>query len=277
LPGLLDPLHRAAEAASEAGDFEYACISEGLRGAMMAITGCRLPEFERAMTQLSWTQWFYAVSVAHANASRIYSVLKTETDLKQALMEVRSAHERTPDLYLYISIHIITVHLVLGEFEGAFEEAERVREPMFCAHLGTHIADFVFLHGWAAASVARTARGARRRAARRTFRRSLAALRRWAHPGSDFVHMHQLLNAEHLRLRGDVRGALAVYAKGAGHAREHGHRHHAALAHERRAELLIAMGRKTEARTSLREAVALYAEWGATVKVASLASDLSDG
>jgi hypothetical protein len=238
---------------------------------MMPIVGCPLPEFDQLISRLAWAQWSYAMSVAHTTASRLYSVLRTRSDLQQAVSEVSSAHAGTQDLYLYMSIHILTVHLMLGDCARAFEEAERVREPMFRAQIGTHIADFSFLRGWAAARALPGSHGAQRRAARRALRQSLRALREWACPGSDFVHMYQLLSAERLRLRGNARAAALAYGRGASEAREHGHRHHAAMAHERRAELLFELGRATEARGSLRQAIDLYEEWGAPVKVAAIA------
>jgi tetratricopeptide (TPR) repeat protein len=269
---ILEPLRRVSEIAAEAGDFEYACLAEGIRGAMMPIIGCPLPEFEQTLGRLAWTQWSYAMSVAHSTASRVYSVLRTGVDLQQAIRDVMSAHEVTQDLYLYMSIHILYVRLIMGDHDHAFEEAERVREPMFRVQIGTHIADYVFLRGWAAAAVLRKSTGIHLRSARRALRDSLRTLRRWAHPGSDFVHMHQLLNAESMRLRGKSSPALAAYAKAAITAREHGHRHQAAMAHERRAELLRELRRDPEASASLRQAIELYEEWGAPVKVAALAA-----
>jgi SAM-dependent methyltransferase len=87
----------------------------------------------------------------------------------------------------------------------------------------------------------------RRRAARRALRHSLRDLRRWGHPGSDFVHMLQLLEAHRLRSRGEAHAALALYAKAADAALVHKHRHNAALAHEARAELLEELGRSVRA------------------------------
>jgi hypothetical protein len=164
---------------------------------------------------------------------------------------------------------------VLGEHDRVYDTAESICAQAYRAQIGTQIADFAFLRGWAAAAVARSGSGARRRAARKALRRSLRDLRGWAHPGSDFVHMFLLLEAERLRSRGEAHAALALYAKGASEAVAHKHLHQAALAHEARAELLLELRRATEARSSLRQAMTLYEEWGAATKVKRLAARLA--
>ena len=49
-------------------------------------------------------------------------------------------------------------------------------------------------------------------------------------------------------------------------ARQKSFAHHAALASERRARMLAEQRREIEAAAAFREAVALYAAWGATPK-----------
>ena len=89
--------------------------------------------------------------------------------------------------------------------------------------------------------------------------------------------MATLLEAEHARLRGRHGVARSAFERAAHGAREQQFPHHAALAHERRASLLQALRRETEASTALREATALYGEWGATAKVPLLEQRLARG
>jgi len=274
---LLEPLQRVGEAASEAGDFEYACLTEAIRGGLVAMIGAPLSDFEEMIDRTTFTQWAYAMSVPYAMGARVFAVLRTGEDVEQVLSELHSAYDAAQDVFVHLIAHLLLllVLLVLDDFERAFDEAERLHEPMSRVQLGTHVADFEFLRGVAAARRAGASTGARRRAARRVLRQSVRALRRWAVPGSDFVHMHQLLRAETLRLRGDARAALSVYVAGTNLAQTHEHRHHAALAHERRASLLLELGRATEARSALRQAMALYEEWGTPVKAKRIAHRLA--
>jgi hypothetical protein len=98
----------------------------------------------------------------------------------------------------------------------------------------------------------------------------LRRLRRWAKHGPDFVHMASFLEAELARLAGDESRARALYDAAAQRALEQRFVHHAALAHERRASMLVGLRRETEASASLARAVALYREWGAEPKAQQL-------
>jgi hypothetical protein len=273
---LIEPLRRVSLLASEEGDFEYACLSDALRLTLMSFIGVPIPEQQREREEVGWTSWAYALSTARSLGSRVFGMLIEGAAVDEALSEISRAPS-APEVQLYTTIQALLVLAVLGEHERAYDRAESVSAQAYRAQIGTQIADFCFLRGWAAGAVARNASGARRRAARRALKQSLRDLRRWAHPGSDFVHMLQLLEAHRLRSRGKAHAALALYAKAADEALVHKHRHTAALAHEARAELLEELGRSTEARASLRRAMAVYEEWGAPVKVRALGSRLAAG
>lgn len=272
---LVDPLRKVSARASEEGDFEYACLSDALRVTLMAFSGYSIPEFKREREQVAWTNWAYAIGSAHALGSRVFTVLSEGANLDQVLGEIARA-ESAAELQVYTRLQMMIVLVVLGEHARAFAAAEDIRVQAYRAQIGTQIVDFSFLRGWAAAAYARSAAGAARAAARRALKESLRDLRRWSPAGSDFVHMHRLLEAERLRSRGEVAPTLALYVRAAGEALDHGHRHHAALAHEARAELLADQRRSSEARTSLRQAMMLYEEWGAVTKAERLAARLAE-
>jgi hypothetical protein len=83
-------------------------------------------------------------------------------------------------------------------------------------------------------------------------------------------HTHVAMQAEWKRLQGRDREALALYVRASDAAAKHGYRHHAALLHERRAALLVALARANEASAARSRAAAYYEEWNAGVKVEQL-------
>lgn len=131
----------------------------------------------------------------------------------------------------------------------------------------------MFYRGLAAAALAQASRRGRGWRHVRELRRSRRYLERRLEGGSDFVHMAVLLQAETARLARDFTRARVVYEQASQRARQPGFPYHAALAHERRASMLVAIRRETEAADAMKEALALYGEWGADGKVALLAGE----
>ena len=83
--------------------------------------------------------------------------------------------------------------------------------------------------------------------------------------------MATLAHAERLRTLGQTAHAHELYAGAASRADTCGYVHHAALAHERRAELLDALGRTADAAEARAQALERYRAWGAEAKVRALA------
>jgi hypothetical protein len=108
----------------------------------------------------------------------------------------------------------------------------------------------------------------------RTRRRALARCLRWlrehAHH-AELEHFVLLVEAESARLGPMPHIAVLLYAQGAQRALDRGFLHHAAIAHERRAVLLLALDRTRESEAARARAVRCYREWGATAKVRELA------
>ncbi len=164
----------------------------------------------------------------------------------------------------------LLVLCVYGRHDLAFCQSEALGERLFRISPFVHVADHTFLRGLAAAALASAARGATRRTYVRAVGQSLRRLRRWARGGPDFVHMALVLEAERARLRGRFERARSLYAQSALQARKQGFPHHAALVHERHADLLVALRRDSEASAALRDAAALYREWGAQPRADAL-------
>jgi hypothetical protein len=132
-------------------------------------------------------------------------------------------------------------------------------------------ADICLYRGLAASASAAASRGRSRRRHMRTLRRNAKSVRGFAAHGPDFEHMVSLLSAEIYTLRGRRASAVALYQQSALRAERLGYIHHAAIAHERRADVLFAGRRETQAREALRDAARRYHAWGAHAKVQQLA------
>jgi hypothetical protein len=160
---------------------------------------------------------------------------------------------------------------LLGCQREAFATSERIASWISDAGAASsQVVDFTFFRGVLAAQLATQARGGARRRQARLLRSCLRRVRVWARIGPDFAHMVQTLEAERMRLRRHPQAALARYAQAIERASQQGYVHHAAFLHERRAYLLTHLRRSTEAAGALRQATALYEEWGAHGKAEAL-------
>jgi tetratricopeptide (TPR) repeat protein len=175
----------------------------------------------------------------------------------------------------YIRTHWLFVLCVLGRYDLAFAQSEALGERLFRIVPFVHVADHTLHRGLAAAELALHAGGRSRRRYVRALRESLRRMRRWADSGPDFVHMQTVLEAELARLSSRFEAARKLYQRAVVRAREQRFPNHAALIQERHARLLLALRRDSEAELALREAAALYHEWGALPKVDALVRELN--
>jgi len=164
----------------------------------------------------------------------------------------------------------IQVLCVQGRFDLAFAQSERTIGFLFRGSPFVHVVDHMFYRGLAAAALAGSARGWKRRRYHRELSRSLRHVARHVAGGPDFSHMATFLRAEDARLRHDFTRARNAYEQAALRARQQTFPHHCALARERLAQMLLALRRETEAGEALREAIAAYREWGADAKAQAL-------
>jgi histidine kinase len=271
---ILQKLAQLSEAFLELGDREYTAHSQMLRAQFMALVGEPLGivtrEFERAVTM--------AINDRRHSGqlcARPYDFLGVEAPapdvLSKELADLRALLGRSPHLAGHVSVHWLAVLSLLGRFDDAHALAEQVGPLIFEVNaLGTHVADALLFQGMTAAVMVR--RGIKR--SRKVLRSCLRDLQRFARHGSDFAHMALLLEAEAAALRRSPDLALDLYQKSAERALRQEYRHHAALAHERHARLLIHVRRYTTAARELRHAASLYEEWGAAAKVPLLLREM---
>ena len=261
-------LNRVAESAREIGDLEFAHYARFLRMFFLALAGDPVAEVNEHLKLLvvdvrSSPHW-------HPEAERcrgVYALLAENpapVDLERTLCAKPEA-----EAAIYSRTLRLLVLCVFGRHDLAFEQGERDSETLLLNTPWVHTVDHTFYRGLSAAVLAGSARGKARRLYRQTLKSCRHVLQRWARGGPDFAHMVSLHAAEHARLAGDRAKAQLLYEQAAQRGRET-FPHHAALAHERRAELLASARRQTEAGAARREALALYREWGALGKVALL-------
>jgi len=135
-----------------------------------------------------------------------------------------------------------------------------------------HVAHHLLYRGIAAAQLAETTR---RRSYGRALRRMVKQLESWATFGPDYPHMLLLLQAEQARVAQRVDRANSLYEQAARGALAQEFVHHAALAKERRSELLLQSRRTTDGQQARQQAIELYERWGALPKVQELDAPLA--
>jgi len=267
---------RIAELALEGGDRHHAYYIWLLRSCFCALAGDPLAQVESRWDELAETERRWRLTSGEASLLRqpfdvlrgaSYEPDRVLAELEQSRARV-SPHAR--HLLPYLATFWMQTLSVIGRFDVALEQADSVSQTISVLIPWVHTADFTFYRGLAAAAVADTRRGWRRRSLRAITRSCARELRRIAAHGPDFPHMQWFLEAELLRLSGKLERARQAYERAAHRARKQEFVHHAALACERRAAVLARLNRQTERSASLREAAALYRAWGAEPKARAL-------
>jgi histidine kinase len=272
----LAALGEVAERAREVGDREFAIYAQFLPLIYRALAGDPIAPTEAALRELA--HGLVLGQHNHLESERChlaYRLLAQDDGDARIEAELASSdawiaeHPHSTDPY--IRTLWMLVLCVYGRYDLAFAQSQALGKRLFEVVPFVHIVDHTFYRGLAAAVLAGTARGAARRRYLRALRVALRKLKRWSRSGPDFVHMLEFLQAERAQLRGNIRGARGHYERTVQRARQQAFVHHAALAHERRGQLMLRLHRETECAAELREALALYRDWGAGTKMRSLA------
>jgi len=268
---VLSPMARVAEAIREVGDPEYFQYTRFLLGLYRALVGDLIEDVEPQLRQimdrsLPNRPWYVEGRGCH-----------TAYQLLESLPEVTGLRDKVTESYLeirgdatYMSTTWMLVLCFFGDHEAAFEESERFSTRLHLALPFVHVADHTFYRGIAAGRLASEDSRNTRRKYRTTLVECLRRFRSWARGGPDFVHMQTFLAAELARIDGRTVRALALYEQAARTAETQNFPHHAALAHEYRAQLLESARRGMSARHARSEAARLYQRWGAYAKANQL-------
>ena len=276
----LAPVERIAQRADEMGDREFAYYARLNCYNPLALAGDPVGPCEQNLRKVAEAAR-RASLLCPEEGERMHAVYRLLLlELSNAELERHVAdsdawiasHPSSADPFIRtLWLLVLCVH---GRHDLAFGQSEALGERLFRISPFVHVADHTFLRGLAAAALAARAPRAQRRTFVRAVHQSLRRLRRWARGGPDFVHMALVLEAERARLRGRQDAARKLHVQAALHARTQGFSHHAALVHERHADLLLALRRYSDASAALRDAAVLYREWGALPKANALAAGL---
>jgi predicted ATPase len=268
------PLRRTFDEALEVGDSEYAYYSAYLCASYQALSGVALEEVLSELKRLGeFARRWSSMSAERAAALlALYRLLVHPpagalSDQLKPILEPLAEWDRAA-----MAPHVLLALLVCSQFEAAFQEAQRMEQRIDdCTGSSPATADFHLLRGIAAAELAASApvRSSRRRY-RATLRASYSKVRLYARRGPDYVHYRQMLEAECARLAGKSSQALALYDQAARRAEQQQYPHHAGLARERRAGLLIHLRQHSSAVLDLRRARTAYERWGCARKLAQM-------
>ncbi len=265
-----------AEELREVGDIQDATNAHYLSSRYLALSGACIPAvleaFRALPTRLDSDPSGHAESLSEPYLRLSNPALGIDQPM---LDRVQAALARPSSYASQLAADWLACLCYWGDPRAALRISEPVR-ALVLERLSTssHVADYMFFRGVAAAMLVGTARGRARMGFQRELRASLRQLRIWARHGPDFVHMAQLLEAERARLRGAAERALSLYWKTAERASSNGYQNHLALVYERQAILLREGHRYSQAEEALRNASEAYAAWGAHCKVIQLRTRL---
>ncbi len=268
------------------GDFEYGSYNGIQCGKHMVLSGYQLDEsvrFQNRVCELIrhlhmdyhldfafiWRQVALNLSGQAEDSEVLRSDEYDAQKLGQQLIE-----QDSPFLAFNVLASQTMFAVILGDDERALQAAARA-EPLSFAVAGmAEQAQQVFFHAMAllqrADQVPRSERLARLRKVTRLQRR----LRFWAeHAPANFAHKADLVAAEWCRVRKDPLRAFRYFEQAARGARKYAYLSDSALIAERYGEYLLSLGHKITAKALLSEAIDLYEDWGAHLKVQRLVSN----
>jgi predicted ATPase/HPt (histidine-containing phosphotransfer) domain-containing protein/two-component sensor histidine kinase len=259
-----------ARACEEAGDLEYASFSVHTRMNMLWTAGENLRTL-REDAREAWRrcgQWgFDDVASVERQTVELVDLLMGERELPEAdpiSLGPLGGREAKAPLYQGTARGLSVLYL-LGRYEDAFRFAEATRDMPKVMPGQVTIPEHQFFHAMAAARLASSKEdGARYLRAFARLKKAVATHARKC-PDNNMQRLH-LLDAEEARLAGKRDKAIVAYGEAAAHALRHGMPQIVALAHERRGELLLAMGLHEEGELFLAQAYEGYRSWGAHAK-----------
>jgi hypothetical protein len=276
----LVPLARISEDALQIGDLQFSHYALYFAAVQSALAGDRVAQASQGIRMLrERTRAYETLQSESAGCELAYAPLLVQDaaalDLESYARDMQTwldAASSSPSSYACALSQLVLA--VYARHDLALEQAERLYAKLRTAPGYVHFGDYLFYRGLAAAAMATRASGRERLRLRRILKSVRRRVQSWAETAPDFVHMGQLLQAESARLRGDDRRARQLYDAAAQRARAQDFPHHAALAHERRARMLLALHRGTEGLRALEDALLQYRVWGAEVKAQLLEREL---
>ncbi len=271
-------LDDVVENLSEVGDVEYAYYTRFLQISYLALAGDSVAQTSARLSGLMESVRAHAMNLPEPEfcqrAHRHLLDPTTSTEIESELRALNRWREANPGWAdMFATTFWLLVLCVHGRHDLAFS-LSRPLEELVRSTPFVHVADHTFYRGLAAAELATHARGFERKGYRRTLNRAARWIRRICETGPDFLHMRLILEAELARLEGAHEAAVRLLMRAAMRAKDQDFVHHAALAYERAACMLLAKRRDTQAATMLQHAARCYNEWGAIHKAKLLRRQL---
>ncbi|MGQ0503813.1 MAG: AAA family ATPase [Myxococcaceae bacterium] len=247
----------------ESGDLAYACYCCMILISVMISRGVALPEIQReAATRLSFVQSerFELVASTLLSAQLLVQCLRGHGDVDEAELERRVQGLGSMAIFMFYTRRL-QARFLLGEYPAALAAAEEARPHAPASRVLPEAVDYVFFH---ALTLARTG-------SHQGLEEHERQLWAWADTSPEnFVDRAALVSAEIARLDGGDLRAMHLYEQAIAAARDNGFLHGEALAYELAARFYEERGFDAFARMCFANARALYARWGAEVKVKAL-------
>jgi diguanylate cyclase (GGDEF)-like protein len=169
------------------------------------------------------------------------------------------------------NIYSAEINLLYGDYERALEFVNRQDKLIKSAMSLPQLVRFYIVANLTLTTLYPAMDKHEQKTTRRRLEQDLARMARWAENCEEnFRHLQWLMTAELCRLDGDHDGALKHYDAAIDAARASGFLRDEAIAFERAARHLLALGRERSAEGYLRGAHGLFNRWGARRKVEQL-------
>ena len=217
-----------------------------------------------------WTQFVANLRGLAANPLELEGHFFSQT---RDLPETLALGLTTPTYWVHILKTILHYHL--GHYSSAYTNSLEV-EP-FLPLLTSHVVQSLFPLYQSLTILQLLDSQDQSVELKEKFERNLAKIRLWAeHAPMNFQHKLELLLAERARIDGDVGVAIDYYEAAIAGARENEYIREEALANELYGRFWLQRGNSSIARIYIKEAYALYRDWGANSIVQHLEAQFPD-
>lgn len=266
------PLHENYLAGLQSGEFEYGVYSLATALRTELIIGRKLPQLlekmQAGLRKAGSLRQKTSSDAIRTNIAYVSALMGMPTEDDDNWIKARNITRLT--LLLWNLFGAAKAYMFL-DFDGALKKIGVCETYIGSAICMATLPVYHLYHSLCLLACYPAMDGAGQRAALAKVHLLQKKLRLWArHAPMNNLHKWQLVEAERWRLRGNARKAERYYDLALRGARDYGFLNEEALANEMASRFYLAAGRQTNARVSLEEAHARYAEWGATAKLLHL-------
>ncbi|WP_437710418.1 AAA family ATPase [Sorangium sp. So ce448] len=265
------------------GDLQHVAYAKNDRAQRSFLVGARLracreqvAELRRYLTHISAAGQLVDALVVERAVARLTARESEKQAVAAADHEATAvvvAEKSTQYSYAYGQAQMMT-SFILGDFASARQWMEFTREFLIIASGQFSLPDYKLLEGLLAARACREGGPEAREAQLAVVEENLKQLEAWSRLCSEnFAHKAHFLAAEHARVTGQPLEVVLARYRDAIRTAGDGFIHVRALVHEHQAQMWLSLDEPLHARACLETAYRLYADWGATAKLESLARE----